>query len=139
LRDAGHEVVGVGRRPAAHPPGRLVCTDLTEADIGGLLAEVRPDVVVNAAGAVWNPTSAQLVASNAVLVNRLLAALAASGRRPRLVQLGSSKEYGPGPVGVATPEDRLPRPASAYGRTKLHATRAVLEAARRGAVDGVVL
>jgi dTDP-6-deoxy-L-talose 4-dehydrogenase [NAD(P)+] len=40
---------------------------------------------------------------------------------------------------VATPEDRPPRPVNAYGRTKLRATRAVLEATRRGEADGVVL
>jgi NDP-hexose 4-ketoreductase len=139
LHDAGYPVVAVARRHAHHPPGRLVRADLASEDIGALLAEVRPSVVVNAAGAVWNPTDDQLVSSNVLLVDRLLAALAASGRRPRLVQLGSSKEYGPGPVGVATPEDRPPRPASAYGRTKLRATRAVLEATRRGEADGVVL
>lgn len=139
LHEARYSVIAVGRRPTSGLPGRLLRADLMTADLEGLLAEVEADVVVNAAGAVWNPTEREMVESNTMLVGRLLTALASLDRRSRLVHLGSSKEYGPVPEGTTISENSHAHPLSTYGRTKLEATMAVLDATRRGEVDGVVL
>jgi dTDP-6-deoxy-L-talose 4-dehydrogenase [NAD(P)+] len=48
-------------------------------------------------------------------------------------------EYGPTTRGVPIGENTAPRPASPYGEIKLAGSTAVLEAARAGRVDGVVV
>ncbi|MFJ8957579.1 NAD-dependent epimerase/dehydratase family protein [Streptomyces sp. NPDC102381] len=124
---AGHTVRSAGRADAA--PDRLP----------GVLAAVRPDVVVNAAGSVWGRSEEQMREDNAHFPERLLAALTALRRPPRLVQLGSVHEYSPTASGVVLTEDHPAVPVSAYGRTKLAGTRAVLAACRDGGLDGTVL
>ncbi|MEU5050223.1 NAD(P)-dependent oxidoreductase [Streptomyces sp. NPDC021096] len=139
LTAAGWSVVAVGRRPAPVTAARLLVADLTSDNISDVLAEAQPSLVVNAAGGVWQLSESEVIDSNAVLVDRLVAALAKHPRRTRLIQLGSAKEYGDVPAGMAVAEDAIARPGSVYGRSKLSATRAVLAATRRGEVDGVVL
>ncbi|MDX5570246.1 NAD(P)-dependent oxidoreductase [Streptomyces sp. ID05-04B] len=104
-----------------------------------LIDEAHPVAVVNAAGEVWSPTADRMRHSNELLVERLLAALAAAGPRPRLVQLGSVHEYSPQPRGVWLTESSPEEPVTGYGRSKLHGTRAVLRAVGTGAADAVVL
>ncbi|MFJ9109814.1 NAD-dependent epimerase/dehydratase family protein [Streptomyces sp. NPDC102283] len=113
--------------------------DATSARLPGLLAAVRPDVVVNAAGSVWDRTEQQMREDNTRFPERLLSALTALRRPPRLVHLGSVHEYGPTPSGVVLTEDHPAAPVGPYGRTKLAGTRAVLGAFQEGALDGVVL
>ncbi|MFI1768589.1 NAD-dependent epimerase/dehydratase family protein [Streptomyces sp. NPDC020800] len=139
LDAAGWSVLAVGRRSVPVTAARLLVADLTSADISDVLAEAQPSLVVNAAGGVWQLSERELIDSNAVLVDRLVAALAKHPRAVRLIQLGSAKEYGTGPAGVAIAEDAVARPVSTYGRSKLSATRAVLAATRRGELDGVIL
>ena len=140
--DRGADVVAVARRPAEHLSGYgflpLDVTATEPARLAALLRDHRADVVVNAAGR-WGPTEAEMIHSHEALVARLLAALALLPSPLRLVHLGSIHEYGPVPVGTAIDESVVPRPANAYARTKLAGSRAVLDAARDGLVDAIVL
>ncbi|MFE5123451.1 NAD-dependent epimerase/dehydratase family protein [Streptomyces sp. NPDC056669] len=116
--------------------------DLVTADsaaLNRLCAASEAHVVVNAVGTVWQGTEDQMAECNARLVERLMDAVAALRRRPRLIQIGTAYEYGPAGPDDLIDEDWPPAPATAYGRTKLAGTCAVLRAVREGEVDGVVL
>ncbi|AFU01005.1 NAD-dependent epimerase/dehydratase family protein [Nocardia brasiliensis] len=139
LGGTGYLGQGIGELLAAHefqvvPLGRTEFDVLAQpiAALTELLSGA--DVVVNAAGALWQVTDEQMAAANAVLVQRLLEAVRRQARPARVVQLGSVYEYGPGhagPVRESTPE----HPETVYGRTKLAAT----EAMRHWPGSGVVL
>ncbi|MFE1251798.1 NAD-dependent epimerase/dehydratase family protein [Streptomyces sp. NPDC058735] len=143
LERAGYEIHAVARHPRGTPacwrfhPMDLV--DTSPRALAALLDAERPVAVVNAAGEVWSRTAERMHRDNRLLVDRLLSALSAAEHRPRLVQLGSVHEYAPQPRGVWLTECSPEVPATEYGRTKLHGTRAVLRAAEAGAVDAVVL
>ncbi|MEU2981926.1 NAD-dependent epimerase/dehydratase family protein [Streptomyces hirsutus] len=143
LEQAGYEILAVARHPRKTPASwRFHPMDLVDAGPGALVELIdreRPVAVVNAAGEVWSRTVEGMHRSNRLLVDRLLSALAVSGHRARLVQLGSVHEYAPQPRGVWLTESSPEEPATDYGRTKLHGTRAVLRAVETGAVDAVVL
>lgn len=139
----GHEVVVVGRRPPEEPmPYRCVTLDVAGTDtrtLAGLLDSERPDTVVNAIGSIWGRTDAQMWSATAVPTLRLLDALTLMSTTPRLVHLGSVLEYGPVPPGTSIGGGATPRPDTAYGRSKLAASEAVLRGTRDGLVEGVVL
>ncbi|MER7917784.1 MULTISPECIES: NAD(P)-dependent oxidoreductase [unclassified Streptomyces] len=144
LAALGHDVLAVGRTrpPWTGQAVRFTALDLAAAGTEALVALLRahrPTVVVNAAGGVWNVDAEQMTRSNVTLVEQLIAALDAWEGRPRLIHLGSAHEYGPVPYGSLVDEATLPRPQTNYGRTKLRGTTCVLEAARAGVVDGIVL
>ncbi|MFI6037852.1 NAD-dependent epimerase/dehydratase family protein [Streptomyces sp. NPDC051315] len=143
LEAAGYEILAVARRPLKTPASwRFRPMDLAHGGpeaLTELIDEERPVAVVNAAGEVWSPDTEGMRRNNELLVDRLLAALAGSGARPRLVQLGSVHEYAPQPHGVWLTESSPEGPVSDYGRTKLRGTRAVLRAVRAGEADAVVL
>jgi nucleoside-diphosphate-sugar epimerase len=133
---AGCAVVSVSRNGTAGPV-RQVRLDLARAgvaDLGALLAEAVPDVVVNAAGLAARATERQLRAINTEFVERLVVAVDAMPCRTRLIQIGSSHEYGPDAPGATTAESHPPAPLSLYGKTKLDGTRATLRARRADAV-----
>jgi nucleoside-diphosphate-sugar epimerase len=129
----GARVVCVSRDGPGHGdtgPFRHIRLDLASAGVaqlGELVAGVAPEVVVNAAGLAVGATDRQLRAINAEFVDRLVAA---TPRDTRLVQIGSSHEYGPDAPGSTTAESHPPAPLSVYGRTKLHGTRSALLAGR---------
>ncbi|MGC5010640.1 NAD-dependent epimerase/dehydratase family protein [Streptosporangium sp. DT93] len=138
----GYSVLVVARAPAAGhhrvPGHRRVSADLATtppARLASLLSTVRPAVVVNAIGGVWGVTEREMESANHAVTTRLVAALSLLNPSPRLVQLGSVLEYGPVEVGVPVGTDVPTRPVTAYGRTKLAATRAVVESS----VDAMVL
>ncbi|MCX4469509.1 NAD(P)-dependent oxidoreductase [Micromonospora sp. NBC_01655] len=137
---AGWRVLRISSSPAG-PAGEveLNLTPRAEDRLGALLAEAGADVVVNAAGRVWQMTEAQMTEANADLVTWTVRALLA--RRPgcRFIQLGSIHEYAPGGTGSGTPEDWPTEPVTPYGRSKLGGSEAVLRAARTEGLDGVVL
>ncbi|MFC4910172.1 NAD-dependent epimerase/dehydratase family protein [Actinomadura gamaensis] len=139
----GWDVLVVGRaRPPAERGASFAALDLAgcrPAEIAGVLAAHRPEVVVNAVGANWNVTRYQMRRANTDATRNTLAALALLPARPRLVHLGSVLEFGPLPEGTVLREDRAARPAGPAGRTKLAATRAVRRAFRSGVVTGAVL
>ncbi|MER7789084.1 NAD(P)-dependent oxidoreductase [Streptomyces sp. NPDC097640] len=131
----GAHVLGVSRSA----PVRLELTRASTDRLRGLFAEADADVVVNATGLIWGADEAELTAVNATAVARLVEAVAGLNRRVRLVHLGSVHEYGPVPPGTGITEDVPQEPATVYGRSKLLGSRAVLDAAHAGAVDGTVL
>lgn len=139
---AGHKVLGVARQHAPHAAGHpFVALDVAAADppeIAGLLTEWNADVVVNATGG-WAVTEEAMRYAHVRLVRRMLAAVATLPSRPRVVHIGSIHEYGPVPAGTGIDETWPPDPGTPYARTKLAGSRSVLEAARAGDVDGVVL
>ncbi|WP_370942151.1 NAD-dependent epimerase/dehydratase family protein [Amycolatopsis sp. cg5] len=139
----GWDVLAVARTRAPVPAGvRLVRLDVaaTTADVlARLVTGAGPDVVVNAAGQVWDLDEELVLRSNVTLVERMLAALEKCPIRTVLVHLGSSIEYGPQARGVAVREDLVARPVSGYGAAKLRATELVLDAFARGHVRGAVL
>ncbi|MGA5552340.1 NAD-dependent epimerase/dehydratase family protein [Streptomyces pseudogriseolus] len=143
LDAAGYEVLAVARRPLKTPASwRFRPMDLVHGGpeaLTSLIETERPVAIVNAAGEVWSPDAEGMRRNNELLVDRLLAAVAASGERPRLVQLGSVHEYAPQPRGVLLTESSPEEPVSDYGRTKLRGSRAVLRAVRAGDADAVVL
>ncbi|MFD8571784.1 NAD-dependent epimerase/dehydratase family protein [Streptomyces sp. NPDC059639] len=138
LRDAGYETVSVSRSAAGHG----VVLDLAATDTGTLkelLADLRPELLVNSAGVAWQKDDKEMRRMNARFAARLAVAAAGSPLRPRLVHLGTVHEYGPVPAGTLIAETQLPAPSGAYGRTKLLGTRAVLDTARERGLSAAVL
>jgi nucleoside-diphosphate-sugar epimerase len=136
---AGLDVITAGRSPLPDSPAHCLL-DLATAEPGELaatLAEQAPDVVVNCAGATGGDV-ATLAAANVTGTAVLVSALHRTERPIRLVHLGSAAEYGPSQPGTAVAESDPARPASAYGATKLAATRLV-ELGRDTGLDAVVL
>ncbi|MFG2212854.1 NAD-dependent epimerase/dehydratase family protein [Streptomyces sp. NPDC048638] len=139
----GRDVVVVGRRPPEESmPYRCLTLDLAGTDPQALAAALdaeRPVTVVNSVGSIWGRSDAQMWSATAVPTLRLLDAMALMSARPRLVHLGSVLEYGPVPPGTSVGADAETRPDTAYGRSKLAASEAVLRGASEGSIDGVVL
>ncbi len=106
------------------------------ATLAVLLDALRPDVVVNCAGAT-DADPRGLAAMNAGLPERLVTALTL-GPPCRLVHLGSAAEYGATPLGSAVAEDHPARPVGAYGTSKLAGTLLV-GLGRAAGLDAVVL
>lgn len=98
-------------------------------DLHHALDTLQPDVVINAAGLLTG-TAQELQAANVLLVERLLAEVAA--RDLRFVHIGSAAELGD--PGRSDRVDELApcNPVNDYGRSKLQGTELVLAAARDG-------
>ncbi|WP_137988241.1 NAD-dependent epimerase/dehydratase family protein [Streptomyces vilmorinianum] len=116
----GWEVHGWSRRAQGAAGVTARAVDLVRAAPGRLadeLAALAPQVVVNAAGAVWGASDAEMADANEDAVARFVAAVRAvpapGAPAPRLVQLGSVHEHAA---------------ATVYGRTKAAATACVTEA-----------
>lgn len=146
---AAGDTVFRGCRAAPQPPGpgagtgddRWVALDLIDADVPrltGFVTAHRPDVVVNAAGTVWQADEHRMHGLNDRFVRRLVGVLRSLPAAPRLIHLGSVHEYGQVPAGVDLTEDSVPEPVGVYGRTKLRGSRWVLGGAAEG-LDAVVL
>jgi dTDP-6-deoxy-L-talose 4-dehydrogenase [NAD(P)+] len=143
LLERGHSVLAVARTPRPVPAGaRFLPLDLAAArpeELAAVLRTHRVDAVVNAAGGMWGLTEAQMVDANVTLVAHLLQAVTTLPEPVRVVQLGSVHEYGLAPLGTSMTESYVPEPVMPYGKLKLECSNLVLDAAARGAVDGVVL
>jgi nucleoside-diphosphate-sugar epimerase len=105
--------------------------------IAALLAEIKPDVVVNCAGAISGPPDA-LAEANITGPAALVQAMLVAGSPARLIHLGSAAEYGRGEPGVPVDERSATWPVGLYGVTKLAGTR-VVEVGRAAGLDAVVL
>ncbi|MFE3684491.1 NAD-dependent epimerase/dehydratase family protein [Streptomyces sp. NPDC059095] len=142
LARQGHEVVAVARAWAPQVEGhRFLARDLgrmTGPQIGALLTEERADAVVNASG-TWGRSPEELDYAHVTIPRLITEGVAAAGGSPRLVHIGSIHEYGPVPHGTVIDERHGTRPEASYARAKLTGTRTVLQAARAGRIDAVVL
>ena len=140
---AGHEVISVSRGSGPPPvTGRCASLDLVTTPVPELAARFRqwnPATVVNASGTLWGATETEMRESFVTATRNVLRAIEAVPGRPRFIQLGTVMEYGPStPHGIF--DERLTaRPTGPYGRTKLAATRLVVDATVTGRVDGLVL
>lgn len=136
---AGMEVVTANRAELPDSPRhhRLDLGTDPVAHVAGILTEVRPDAVVNCAGATLGSTEL-LTTTNVVGPHTLVRAMLQARYAGRLVHLGSAAEYGLGTEGVPVTEAMPARPRSVYGATKLAGT-SLLELARSAGLDAVVL
>jgi dTDP-4-dehydrorhamnose reductase len=125
----GHDLLARLRRDGAQATGldrgELDITDV--AAVRAAAGQLRPDIVVNCAA--WTAVDAAEAHEDAALaVNgggpAALAAACASGGA-RLVQLSTDYVFD-GTAQRPYPEDGIPAPRSAYGRTKLAGEQAVL-------------
>jgi nucleoside-diphosphate-sugar epimerase len=144
LRARGHELLVVGRDPERNTGGYpFAALDLARseavAQLSQLFGAAAPDIVVNAAGAVWAPTERDLRRDNVDLVRHLVTALAGLPRKPRLVHLGSVNEYAPLPWGAGVSEETPLRPVTGYGRSKAAGSSLVVRAADQAGLDALVL
>jgi NDP-hexose 4-ketoreductase len=132
LADPAVQLTALGRRDSAD-----VRFDLSTGSPGALarfMDAIQPGTVVNCAGSTVG-SARDLVRSNTIAVATVCEAIRRSSCTARLVQVGSSAEYGPSPVGSSAGEEAPARPNGAYGVSKLAATELVLGSG----LDAVVL
>jgi dTDP-4-dehydrorhamnose reductase len=115
------------RRGAAVTPVTRADLDITDREaVLGAVRSARPDIVVNCAA--WTAVDlAESREADALAVNgggaeNVAAACAAAGAR--MIQLSTDYVFD-GTARVPYPEDAVPAPATAYGRTKLAGEQAV--------------
>ncbi|MGC9543271.1 NAD-dependent epimerase/dehydratase family protein [Streptomyces sp. UG1] len=140
----GREVLAVSRNPRSGPHrvrhlAMDLCTEEPPQRLGRVLRDVHPAVVVNAVGVIWAADERALAQTNTRTAQQVVEGVAALPYRPRLLHIGTVYEHAPSPLGKATGVDTPELPISAYGRTKLLGSRAVLNATADGRVDGAVL
>ncbi|NJQ02656.1 NAD-dependent epimerase/dehydratase family protein [Streptomyces zingiberis] len=128
----GARVLRGGRSPAGDLSLDLAATGVEP--LAEALGALRPDAVVNCAGAVGGG-AVRLAGLNARLPAVLCAALERAAPAARLVHLGSAGEYGPAEEGRSLAETDPATPTSLYAATKLAGTLAVSGAP----LDAVVL
>lgn len=103
------------------------------------VAGLRPDFVIHAAGRTPPAAAVALYRGNVAATAYLLDALRRSGGPVRVVHVGSAAELGPVPTDqLPIDEDRLCRPADAYGLSKWAATRLGLDANGRDRLEVIV-
>ncbi|GAA4060976.1 NAD-dependent epimerase/dehydratase family protein [Nonomuraea soli] len=119
-----------------HCPGRARLDLLTAgaAEVADLLAETRPDLILNCMGKLTGPPDV-LLRANAGVVALLLHAMAEVTPTARLVRLGSAAEYGACVPGYTIQEDDAALPLSDYGVSHLAGSGLV----RNSALDAVSL
>ncbi|GAA1531207.1 NAD(P)-dependent oxidoreductase [Kribbella lupini] len=137
LQSRGVEHLKVTRtpRPGFDAAVDLACAPLSE--LNEILRSFAPTAVINCSGAVRGST-ADLMRGNVVGTHSLLLGLSSSAPRARLVQLGSSAEYGSSEGETPMNEETPTQPNSPYGYTKLAASELVLHARDQG-LDAIVL
>lgn len=131
LRALSVDHLSVTRSPK---PGYDAAVDLADApqhELDDLIGSFRPTAVVNCAGAV-SGTVDNLLRGNVVAVHALLMAMTNRAPTARLVQLGSSAEYGTPDQEAPMGEDIPTRPSNPYGIAKLASSKLVLRARAQG-------
>lgn len=137
LEDLGIDHVRIGHTAGASVDAAIDLASSAQHDLDKLIGGIAPTAVINCAGAV-SGTTADLTRGNVVAVHALLSALAWSAPAARLVQLGSSAEYGAVKTQSPMSEETPTEPTSPYGFTKLAASQLVLRSREQGA-DAIVL
>ncbi len=111
-------------------PSRAAC-DLTDARAArALISRARPDLVYHLAGVTRAPDWSGLWRPHVTATVNLLAALAESGRRVRVVVAASSAEYGAAGGARRVRENAALDPVTVYGSCKLAQTLAALSFSR---------
>lgn len=152
----GAEVVALVQRVEAPSADGQPAVERREFDpllsgpdgVRDLLAQYRPQALINAAGATRGDL-VHLAAANVALVAALVEGIAADGQGGgggpagaagcRLVHVGSGAEYSAMPYGTSTGTGDPTEPVTPYGVTKLAGTRLVTIAVQRGQIDGSVV
>jgi nucleoside-diphosphate-sugar epimerase len=98
----------------------------------------RPDAVVNCLGSLAADHESAMQ-SNLRATEVLIQAVSSVVPGVEFVHLGSAAEYSPLKFPAKTDESTPTQPVSAYGKSKLLATRLVLEASEKGLISGAVL
>lgn len=144
-------------RAATEPVTRVLCVDrvasaLTDPRVHSAVGDIADatfvrSVVEPKVTAIWHLAAvlsgqseaepALAMAVNVAGTQALLDGCRALARPPRFVFASTVAVYG-GPLPAVVPEDFALRPQSTYGTTKAIAELLVLEASRRGVIDGVV-
>jgi nucleoside-diphosphate-sugar epimerase len=137
LSKQGIDHVRIGHTGGVDVDGTIDLVSSAQHDLDQLIARIAPTAVINCAGATHG-SAADLTQGNVVAVHSLLMSLAWNTPSARLIQLGSSAEYGGASHGTRMDEHTETTPSSAYGYTKLAASELVLRAIRQG-MDAVVL
>jgi nucleoside-diphosphate-sugar epimerase len=134
-------VTGVGRSAlGAERADRWQEIDLSGASVASvtaLLESADASAIINCAGRTAGDRPS-LSRANVTTVAMLLEALSRHEATPRLVHVASAAEYAAVAEGKAIREDDRLDPQTAYGITKLAASRLVDVATREQEVDGVV-
>jgi nucleoside-diphosphate-sugar epimerase len=129
MREQGHEVIALVRRPGAEPPGTTaVHADIaTGAGLSEALARARPDCVLHLAAEIASQRSEERLREVNVRGTRQLvdACRAVGGSGPRVV-FASTVVTGQADGAVLTEERPLPV-TTPYGRSKQEGERIVLE------------
>lgn len=120
--DCGWTVLGLGRASSGADLGRYRQCDVATTDLGEIVADFRPDVVVHAAGAAsveasFADPAADFRGSVSTWMN-LLDGVRRSGTHPLVIGLSSAAVYGQ-PREFPVTESSPRRPMSPYGHHRL--------------------
>lgn len=133
---------GLGRASGCDPRlDAYLCVDVRAENaekVGGYVEDNEPDAVINCLGAVTSDYEAA-VRGNLDTTQVLIQAVSGPSPGIGLVHLGPAAEYSPLEPPAKTDEATPPDPVSAYGKSKLRATRIVREATERGGISGLIL
>jgi nucleoside-diphosphate-sugar epimerase len=135
-------IICVDRVPSPLPDSRVVSRvgDLTDQSFASEVVASDVDAVWHLAAVLSGQSEAEPTLAMAVNVGgtqALLDGCRRLPRPPRFVFASTIAVFG-GPLPAVVPDDQALRPQSTYGTTKAMAELLVLEATRRGVVDGVV-
>lgn len=131
LADRGIDHLRVGRTPGTNVDVGLDLVRSPQAELVELLRSYEPTAVINCAGAVRG-TAGEMMRTNVASVHSLVSAAWSAAPTTRIVQLGSSAEYGAQDGRRPIRESAEERPSSPYGYSKLAATQIALHARSQG-------
>jgi nucleoside-diphosphate-sugar epimerase len=131
LSALGINHVRVGRTPGPDLDAALDLVQSPQAELVGLVRSYQPTAVINCAGAVRG-TAREMMRTNVASVHSLVSAVSTAAPTARIVQLGSSAEYGAQDGRVPINENAEERPSSPYGYSKLAVHRSPYTHARKG-------
>jgi nucleoside-diphosphate-sugar epimerase len=131
LADRGIEHLRIGRTQGPAVDVALDLVQAEQAELVELLRSYQPTAVINCSGAVRG-TTGEMMRTNVASVHSLVSASRIAAPAARIVQLGSSAEYGAQDEQRPIAEDAQVRPSSPYGYSKLAATQLALHARTQG-------
>ena len=139
LKRNDFEIIACGRSSREHKPSTVRKLGCDLSDLGHvrqLVESVRPDAVVNLAGATGGDAR-KLYLANAVVPANIAQGVLDAAPACRFVQLGSAAEYGPSQTIIE--EGFHCHPISLYGHTKLAASRLLLSLREQRGLDATVV